>query len=802
MKRALPWLIGMSAALSVSMANAQPSDRLTLMHDRAVELARAGKHDEALTMLYELREQYPDDLSVLDDLIVVLGWASRDEQAVYEALPFGVEHLPKYVGMTVAKSARNLKMFDTAGDWYEYLMVNNPDDVQARIGLALTFADRGSVDIAKLVLDAADPNLVDVQFAYAYIHERAGELVEALNAYNRILELSPEHPGALRGKALILRSLLMPDQALQMAEKYPGVFNEQEIARLKVDQIAVQVRLAVNTPYPVSERGVELDQALSSLESYLRQSDDASVTRTLSFDRIVGLAEGKDFQAAVSSYESLGVAVEDTPVYVLASTGKSYLELRQPRQALRLLESASARAPENVDLRFALIYTYLDTQQYHKAFQLADKLTAELPMVYRESPSSPVIKGNPARMRAEVIAGLADAYGDQFAKSQDRLEKLLAVAPNNSQVREELANLYLWRGWVDQSLFQYRQVLAVDDDYLSARTGYAYAQLAARQYPDVESAVAQLTHDYPQETSVEKLAEQWRLHNQNELYFSADYGDSSGDTFGTEQYRADTTWYSRPLAYRLRVTANLHRAEAAFVDGKAERMRLATGIDYRAERWTATTLLSGDLDGVGDPGLLASVDWRLGDRWRLNAMVDVNSNDTQLRADRLGIDSDIASLGTSFVPNEQMSFNFGYRHREMTDGNQGDSLSFNGSRRIMNRPRWKLDLTGEYSTSENALQNVPYYSPAGDATTFVGARLQWRTFRLYDRSVEQLVHARVGSYDQDGFGRGDIWHLQYTLSIAVNDALQFEIGAQRAHMVYDGTPEDQTQFLFGAHGRF
>ena len=116
-------------------------------------------------------------------------------------------------------------------------------------------------------------------------------------------------------------------------------------------------------------------------------------------------------------------------------------------------------------------------------------------MALRE-PGSTVVRGNENRIRAEILAGIADADANQLEAAQARFEQLLSEAANNVELRQELAQIYQWRGWLDRSLEAYRQVLTNDDKLLAARVGYVNAQIDAREYGEVDASLAEMTSVY------------------------------------------------------------------------------------------------------------------------------------------------------------------------------------------------------------------------------------------------------------------------------------------------------------------
>jgi biofilm PGA synthesis protein PgaA len=639
-----------------------------------------------------------------------------------------------------------------------------------------------------------------VLLAGAYLDERSGDLIGALAGYESVLELDPTHRGALRGKALVLRSLLLPSQALELAAAHPGILTEAEVARLRVDEIAVELRLAAKTPYPPAMRGEHSAQTVTALDEYLADAQDPGARDALGLDRVVALADANRYAEAVNAFEALPANESALPPFVALAVGEAYRGVERPGDALRILEPVAQTNPRDVELVFALIHTYLDLEEYAAAYALTERLTSEAPLLNTEQGST-VVKGNPQRLRAELVAGVADAYGDQLVAAQTRFEDLLTDAPNNLDLRHELANVYRWRQWLDRSLFEYRQVLTVNADLLSARIGYGYAQIDAHQFPEVETTVAELTADYGDEPAVQRLAEEWNLHNRSELTVVANSGESSGSTFGTDYYRVDTYWYTRPYAYRWRGLVHVHDAYAEFPEGESERQRIGVGTEYRAERWTATGEISGARGDSSDLGVRGAVDWRLSDAWTLAGLLDLNSNDVPLRGSRVGVETDAAGITALYTRHESLAGAIGTRFHDLNDGNAARYLFANGRQRIVNRPRWKVDVTGEVAASRAQRNDVVYFSPTRDTTVWAGLSHEGRLFRRYDRSLVQTASVAVGRYDQSGYSAGEVWRAEYGLTWQPGKRLAFGAGIERARMRYDGVPEYSTDFFATVRAR-
>jgi biofilm PGA synthesis protein PgaA len=763
----------------------------------AVALARAGRYEEAIEMFSHLRIESPNDQQLLQDFITTLSWAGLDDRALALAGDLDADAAPRYVLHAIAKSSRNTGDFDAAISWYERAIASDPTDADAHIGLALTLTDAGRYNDARAALDAVPTGRrydTDVALATAYAQVQAGDLLAALRTYDAILASDPNDVDTLRGKALVLRELLLPQPALELARAHPGILTDEEIERLEVDDLAVKLRLAAKTIYPVESDGELLDETIAEIDDHLASRTESDAELALRFDRIVALAERNDSQQAIAAFEEIEAEGVTIPPYVLGSAGRAYLQQEQPKRAVELLRPAAAADPSDIELQFALIYAYLDLDDYASAMTLAQSLIAAEPMLLTAT-DSPIVKGNEKRMRAEVVAAIADASVYQLEAAQKRLESLLDGAPNNNDVRHELANVYRWRGWLDRSLFEYDQVLTVDEDLLHAKVGRTYTQLDAQQFEEADKAITELNEHQASEPVVEQLTQTWQAHNRSELLIEAQTGESTGTTFGTNQYSIDTRWFTRPIRYNYRAILHLHKAFAEFPEGDAERQRVGVGAEYRSNRWAATGEILGDRDRGGQIGFAGELGWRMSDLWHLSGDLEIDGNQNQVRAHEAGVEQNLIGLSATYAPNEAASATAGWQARHLSDGNRGMTLYGDLRRRAMTRPRTRLDLLAEVATSINDDQNVPYFSPERDLSYLVGAEHEWRIRRRYERYFSQLASIHVGRYDQAGFSAGNIWRASYMLSFELSRNLLIRAGAQRSRMFYDGSAEHETTLL-------
>jgi biofilm PGA synthesis protein PgaA len=774
------------------------------LHDRAVELARAGELDESLRILGLLREDSPDDSQLMYDQTVVFSWAGHDTDVLQNATFIDPETAPDYVLGPVAKAWRNSNDFEAAEYWYSQLLARDVSNEDARIGLAMTLADARRPDEALRIVAGApldEQGTVPLILTEAYVYRLQNQFMEALASYQHALEIEPLNHSALRGKALALRMALLPQDALTLASEHPGILSDDELVRLKGDVVAVQIRQGTQSSYPVSRRFEGTDRALSRINSFLVQPDlDPAVRLRLQYDRITALSDRQRMADAISDFESLQADPKDAPGYVLSSVGGAYLHEREPELARDYLELAVAREPDNMNYRFRLFYAYADLQDHERSLQLAENLMAELP-VTNQIPGSPVVTGSDAHLRAATMVGLAYAYGDQLADSQEHFEQLLAKIPHNTDIRQELANVYRWRGWIDRSLSEYAQVLAVEPEFLSARVGNTHTQLDNRDYAPVEKELVALNAQHWQEPAVIDLNDRWLLRNQQELELNASFGESSGATFGEDQYEVDAVWFSKPFAQRYRATVQTHDAFAEFPEGDERRRRIEAGVEYGFRRWLVNTRLSADRDG-GELGFRGSLDYRFNDVLDLGAVFEINSDATPLRGERVGVTGDLAGVKARYAKNESTAVQTALTYLDLSDGNSATSIFLGAEQRLINRPIYKMTLVGELFMEDRARDDVAYFSPLNSVSWTAGLRNDWTMYRRYDFALSHGLTGRAGQYNQSGFSTSTIWSVGYQFRAEINKRWETHVGFSRNSNVYDGAREYANFVVAGFRGRF
>lgn len=771
---------------------------------QAVELARQGDHESALLTLRALIEQYPDSPSLRHDEIVVSFWAGAYSDALTAAATLDPEKTPSYVAAAIARSARNTGNLELAAHWYRQALKTAPDDLDLRLGLAMTLAESGEHRQARQMVDTLPETRRKtdaVLLASGYLHRQDRAWIPAINEYDQVLVRNPNQREALQGKVAALQGLLLPEQALVIAGAHPGLLGEAEIERLEADALALNLRHALWAPdkrYPFTD----VRRSLSRIEMRLRQTDPESrLARQLRYDRIIALNAMNRWPEAMAEYEALTAEGAKPPAYVRHTAGQSYLNLQQPELAEDVLREALLLDPEDVEIQITLFYALIDQERFEEALTLVDSLVAGVEPVLRSSPEDPG-KPNPAYTNVLVTAAMARAYADQLEEATARLEAILAEAPGNRQALIGLAHVYRWRGWPDRAAGAYRQVWNPNlQQNFDADYGLTHTLLDQQNYQSVRTAMRRLSPPYLTYLSFNDLHSDWSRHFRSQILFDARYGRSSGDTFGSKQYDANLWWFTYPWQLNYRAYVRTFDSWAEFPEGDHGRHRLAGGIEYRKDRVRLIGELSGDRFDFDTPGGRIQADYRATDRWLLGAEADFASYATPLRADRVGISSDRYSARARYRASELWELTGELVLQPFDDGNDVTLASLHGSYRLINGYTYKLDVYGSTGFSSASLDDRPYFSPESAFALTGGLRNTWRQFRRYQHMLVHRLSADVGMYDQQGFGNSPTWTLDYELEWQLSDRLALRGGLQLNRRVYDGGDEEAWFVRFGLEGR-
>lgn len=779
-------------------ADAVPTDDAAAEHayrqsyQRALDLARAGRYEQALPQFRWLLTLAPDDKRLRGDYLVVLGWAGKDAEALAEFQRFDPASVPAYVLLAAAKSARNLKRFDQAVTLYRLAVARAPHDPQGALGLALSLADAGGSHADEAVwrlraLRHRWPDHRELPFALAYAQERRAHYVAALNVYDEILRRAPDDRRARAARILALSSLGADQAALREARRYPRVLDAAQWQRLHEDHAAALLRRAELASGSQEQRFKEIDRALARLDENLRRYPRSLRTR---FDRVRALRDRYLMPQAVQAYRQLRAESIDPPSYVHAAAGWACLYLRQPKRARAAFLLALQSKPDDRDARRGLFYAYSDLNDFTRAHALTEDL-ARAPLTPDQT------------LQARVYLAWERAFEGHLGEAQRRFEQLWAQAPYNEEIESALGTVYLWRGWPRWARAHYQAVIARAPDNLQARAGQAQAAMALGDYRDARARVETLDLRYPLDADVRALTRAWRFHARRQLHVEAGYGKDLQGQQSSRELRLASYLYAVPVDDVIRPFLHQYYERSAVNARHAAYNRLGAGAVYSAPSATRLSAeVRRDFASGATAGVAAQLDRALDDHWSLGAGFDTDSVDVPLAARAAGIAGRSLNLTADYRASERGGAATVVQRLSMSDGNRRTSVYLNAWRRVVNRPRYQGSVSGEVYASRNTRSDAPYYNPRRDASVSLGYKNDWLIYRRYGRAFQHWLSVSAGVYAEAGFHPAWIAGLRYGHEWSVNDALGLSYSAGYLRRVYDGVAGYTPELRLGVDWRF
>ena len=162
-------------------------------HRQAIEQARAGNYTDALSTLADLTQQVPEQDSYFYDYMVVLVWANQPAVALslFTSRSVTLATVPNYVLEVLAKAARDQQNYQQAIRFYQALLAQQPDHLDARLGLALTLTDADDLNAASKQFDhllTQFPNSTKILAGYGYWLNRSQRYADAARLFQRLLQ--------------------------------------------------------------------------------------------------------------------------------------------------------------------------------------------------------------------------------------------------------------------------------------------------------------------------------------------------------------------------------------------------------------------------------------------------------------------------------------------------------------------------------------------------------------------------------------------------------------------------------------
>lgn len=257
-----------------------------------------------------------------------------------------------------------------------------------------------------------NPNLIDIQAQLAEIYSRQRDFSSAINAYRKILELNPNLGEAHFGLGSVYVRMMKWQEAVAPLQK------------------AIQM-------------GVQEQEAWRLLATAFEEMKN--------FDRA---AEAYEKYVAFNPPEAWGAYLR---------LGLCRMELEQFEAAVKALEEAQKRQPNDIKVNYTLAQAYQRAKQYENA-EKTYRLLAEL------SPDD-------ASAYYGLIVRMYDEAG-QYDRAIEAAKKVVELNPNSEMAVYNLGIMYFKLDRHDEAIAAFRKALEIRPTYEYAwyQIGYSYSK--------------------------------------------------------------------------------------------------------------------------------------------------------------------------------------------------------------------------------------------------------------------------------------------------------------------------------------
>ena len=790
-------------------------------YDALIIQARNGHFTPALTQLRQLsaERQTPGQVS---DHLVIAGWAGQDAEVlkVYEAQGKH-RNLTTQALATVARTYRNQKQWAQAEAVYRQALLREPNNVDLQLGQALTQADGGKANeaVQRLrTLVAAQPNDPNRRMALGYALTRAGLNYDALFEFDQAFIRAGDKPEVAREYIVALQKARLPEPALRLSAKRPGLVDAVTQRRLEGDLAAERVRMAEFATRSEKERYVIADRALQDYDKLIsRWAPDATAKDDVIRWRIdcLGALKARARHAEViRDYQTLTSEGVQLPTYALRWVAGSYLEQRQPEKAeplyRQVLTAPDTDASYRVDDSTALFYALLESDKVDEARQVANNLAKEQnPRV--ELKGLPIGNPNDNWMDAQQLSAQAGTYGGDLPGSEASLEALVAKAPGNVGLRLAQADMYRARDWPRRAEGTLKETETQAPRDIGLEVSQAYTAMDLQEWRQMDTLTDDVLARNPDNRQVQRLSRLRDVHDMAELrveaYTGKSYGggnnNDAGAVSGSRDWGIESVIYTPPIDEDWRLFAGAGYATADFQEGTGQHRWQRVGVERRTRDMTIEAEVSNHSYGDGSKqGASVSIARDINDHWQYGGSLGYLLNTTPLRALNDGV---TANGGSGFIrwrANESREWKLTLSPSHFSDGNDRFEALLTGREGLYSSPHVQVDLGLEVGASRNSKEDTVYFNPKSDFTVLPMINVNHVLYHRYETQWSQQFQIGAGTYSQRDYSTGGIGLIGYGQRYRWNDVLEMGANLSLISRPYDGDRERDLRLLVDLTYRF
>lgn len=830
---------GQGLAYADQALTLQPANNLALtqqrllMRQQAVTLASQRQFEPAIVQLRQLHQQYPDDLNITADLMVVLRLAGRNAEltrlAQQEKLTTHISDIPAYAYKSWLDALRDQQQFQTAFELARQMYIQSEQQPAEkppfdRWYYATLAAEAGQTSVVQQLLGTLQQGRLNAdQYAkLAYIQRRAGFLNQALSSSQQALALNPQQRLALEQQLAILRNLNRVTEAYQLAQQHPDVFPPSTLWPVKADLLSLNLQAALKQKDQLEQQGKYqqaaqlLDQNLLALRQALDQlPKNQTVYAPLFNDYLYTLRVRERMPELIAEYQQLSISKQfQLQPYAKRAVADAYLATKQPAQAYEIYQYLLSELPQpDAELFIAGYYALMEQEKYQQASDLLARLDQQFPAVAAQTAD---VAERKSRVRVEQVLALDAAYRNRLDIAAAKLQQLVQNNPDNIALANDYATILNWRGLPQASEQVVQQAYEKAPHSVALDLSHASNARDLQHYAHWQHALEQASQKTPENSGVIKAQQEWqdrqRVTIQSELRIARSNADEQ--TLSSVNGSRDREWHTRInspwLNHHWRIFID-HQDRWADLEPASQRdQRLGIGAEWQQDRKNAWVLVQQQLDSQSSQstnsqktGFSAGWGHWLNDHWRYRLGYAHNSAQIPLRALEAGLDANGYQAGVDWRQHESRSASFSYQALDISDGNLRQSVSGAFRQRLFANEK-HLSTGGLEAFYENNSQpGGRYFNPEHNLSYGVNLAHDWMTWRGDEQqSFNQHFELGTGINRQAGFSGKAYVNALYQHEWQLNRLWQINYGIGWGSQVYDGNREHRTYGLLGLSGAF
>ena len=737
---------------------------------RAMDDAIAGLPPETLNnMLKKLKEaSYKGGPKAVGDYVLVLTLAKKYEMGVkvLETSAISSDQLPDHFLYWIAWAYFRTGNPHRAKEYFNKILLRNPDHIKARIGLTYCMSLQGLNDKALRELarlSVLEPGDLDIRFARAYAYEKKGNFLEVVKEYDEILKRSPGNQTAIKLRLRALSDMGASSYALEQAlQNFPP---DDPVCLDLIMDMAVD-RLVWGEPR----------EAIRLLGPVVKSGN---ITRA-HFDHIVGLVESGHMNRAVTEYEQLVHSGISPPAYVQEAVARAYLHLQQPERALELNESALGQRPDSFDALMGKFYALQEMRKWREAQSILDSMDKAEPPVFKKGKR---VLPNWRKLDIALERGWLLAKEDRLAEAEKFFQGLYKEAPANIEIRNGLAHVHLWRGWPRKALQEFKIIESINPRYIKEKTGKVVALDELVYRHEAREEIRSLLKLRPRDKDVQDVARVLELEQMRELdtqvWMSREQDGTRDISFGTR--------FTQPITLRTRLFALGWWDRAKDKTSTEYFKRLGVGLEHEFNStFKVLEQVSWNSDGTKDMGALTSITVTPDDYWTLDFSFDSCTDQVPMRARANGIRAKKIDVGLTYRESESCSLHFELSRSWFSDHNNRNEGLLGYEQGLYVKNNKKLRLFVDLYGMGNSKQDTPYYNPQRLYSLTLRLMGEQILYRMYGRGFVHRLYIYMGPQKQRDYSTGLTGGLRYEQEIDFCDTRSFYWGVDAARNIYDG----------------